>query len=345
MNKNIVLTALLGTLTLGAISTAEACTRVLWETETQGTFVTRTMDWSEPTDPHLVNYPKGTQYPTHVKELAFATSKYDVSGITTYGKVLEGMNSEGLSGNGLYDGEMDLNEETTVDDVGSLTYLRHLLSQFATVKEAVEYIEENPPTVAFIPEIPIRIALHFSLQDTNGDSAIIQFVDGKAKIWHGPQYRIMTNQPNYQQHLANVKRSKRGWGELEEQFSQTNIGTGGNINPEDRFIHASYFTQHLTEPTSIINGMVKLDSVTYKIPHDAPNRPINGEMAGYATEFSVNYHLQSGETLMRYQWGDNWTQLQFNIKEIQKSGKDVKYQLIQPNLIGNITDQVIASGK
>ena len=60
------------------------------------------------------------------------------------------------------------------------------------------------------------------------------------------------------------------------------------------------FLEHLKEPTSIINGILKLESTMFCIPHDAPNRPINGKMVGYATEYSVNRHLQSGETFVRY---------------------------------------------
>jgi choloylglycine hydrolase len=68
-------------------------------------------------------------------------------------------------------------------------------------------------------------------------------------------------------------------------------------------------------------------------------------MAGYATEYSINYHLQSGETLMRYQMDDHYTQLQYNMRAIQETGKAISFQLVQPGLIGDITDQVIKSIK
>ncbi|MGF1681354.1 linear amide C-N hydrolase [Photobacterium minamisatsumaniensis] len=345
MNKKLLTTAIVGTLSLGVVTAAEACTRLLWNTQDHGTFVSRTLDWSEQTNPTLVNIPKSSSYVTHLDNNNTMSSQYDVTGTTTYGQLTDGINSAGLSGNVLYDAGMDTADSKHAEDFGTLTYLKHILSQYSTVDDAVKFVEGNAPNTEFVPGVPVRIALHISLQDITGDSAIIEFRAEGPRIWHGPQYTVMTNQPDYDQHLANVERSKRGWGELEGQYSQTNLGTGGNANPEDRFIHSSYFYGHLTEPTSVINGMVKLDSITFKIPHDAPNRPVNGEMAGYATEYNVNYHLQSGETLLRYQWGDDFTQLQYNVKAIQNSGKNIEFDLVQAGLIGEITEKVIASGQ
>ncbi|MDF2154629.1 linear amide C-N hydrolase [Vibrio sp. CAU 1672] len=345
MNKKLLSCAVAGLMTMGLATAAEACTRVVWQTENQGTFVTRTMDWSEATNPHLVNMPAGAEYTPHLDHATKLKTRYDVTGTTTYGIITDGMNSAGLSGNVLYDRNMHTEDDVRDGEVGALHYLTHILGQFATVEEAVKFVADNPAKTEFIPGVPVRIAVHISLQDVTGDSAIIEFSQEGSRIWHGAEYSIMTNQPDYDQHLANIQRSQRGWGELDKQFSQTNLGTGGNTNPEDRFIHASYFFGHLKEPTSVMNGMLKLDSTTYKIPQDAPNMPINGTMAGYATEYSVNYHLQSGETLMRYQMDDHYTQLQYNMRAIQETGKAISFQLVQPGLIGDITGQVIKSIK
>lgn len=341
MKRNAISIALIGALTLATVApAAQACSRILWKTQDHGTFVTRTMDWSEQTHPHLMNFPAGTSYLTHSEKTNKITSKYDVTGLTTYGFITDGVNSQGLSGNLLYDGEMDLNVKSSNKD-GSLTYLRNMLSQYKSVDEVVTALKQGSPSVEFVKGVPIRIALHLSFQDSTGDSAIVEWRDGEPKIWHGKQYTVLTNQPGYAQHLANVERSKRGWGEKEQQWSQTNLGTGGNTNPEDRFIHATYFSGHLTEPTGPINGILKLDSTSFKVPHDAPNRMINGEMAGYATEYSVSRHLNSGETVVRYQWGDAFNQVQYNVKEIQQSGQAVNFDISAPGLAGNITQTVI----
>ncbi|KJG18656.1 linear amide C-N hydrolase [Photobacterium angustum] len=342
--KPLVL-SLITTLSLSSlISSANACTRILWQTEDHGVFVSRTMDWSESTNPYLANFPQGSEYTTHLSNKNLVTSKFAVTGITAYGVLMDGINSQGLSGNILYDGGMDLGKENNKQTDGAITYLRHMLSQHQTVNDVVKAATALAPNEEFIEGIPVRIALHLSFQDPTGDSAIIEWREGKPQIWHGKQYTVMTNQPGYAQHLANIKRSARGWGEQAQQWSQTNLGTGGNTNPEDRFVHATYFSEHLKEPTSIINGILKLESTMFRIPHDAPNRPINGKMAGYATEYSVNRHLQSGETYVRYQWGDIFSQFKYNTQDIQKSGKMIFFKLSNAELAGNITEQIINSG-
>ncbi|SMY15009.1 linear amide C-N hydrolase [Photobacterium aquimaris] len=346
MKPHSLTIALISALSLGSISSvANACTRVLWQTQDQGTFVARTMDWSESTQPTLVNYPKNSEYSTHLSKLNNINAKYAVTGITAYGILLDGLNSQGLSGNVLYDGGMDLGIADPQQKVGAITYLRHLLSQYKNVNELVTAIKDSAPIEELINGIPVRIALHISFQDPSGDSAIIEWRDGKPQIWHGKQYTVLTNQPGYDQHLANVKRSQRGWGEQAQQWSQTNLGTGGNTNPEDRFIHTTYFSKHLQQPTSVINGILKLDSTMFRIPHDAPNRPINGKMAGYATEYSVNTHLQSGQTFIRYQWGDTYTQFNYDVKAIQQSQKLIDFNIVNNDLAGDITQKIIISGK
>ncbi|WP_408900309.1 linear amide C-N hydrolase [Photobacterium piscicola] len=346
MKSNSLTVALITALSLGSMSSvANACTRVLWQTQDQGTFVARTMDWSESTQPTLVNFPQGSEYSTHLSQLNNVNAKYAVTGITAYGIVMDGINSQGLSGNVLYDAEMDLGKSDPQQKAGAITYLRHLLSQYKDVNELVAAIKDTPPIEELIKGIPVRIALHISVQDPTGDSAIIEWRDGKPQIWHGRQYTVMTNQPGYAQHLANIQRSARGWGEQDAQWSQTNLGTGGNTNPEDRFVHATYFSKHLKQPTSIINGILKLDSTVFRIPHDAPNRPVNGKMAGYATEYTINTHLQSGQTFIRYQWGNIYAQFNYDVKAIQQSQKLIKFNIVNNELAGDITQNIIASSK
>ena len=43
---------------------------------------------------------------------------------------------------------------------------------------------------------------HLSMTDATGDSAILEYIDGKLVIHHGPQYTVMTNSPEYSQQLA-----------------------------------------------------------------------------------------------------------------------------------------------
>lgn len=345
MTKKLLTAAICGALTLGLATNASACTRVVWDTAENGTFVSRTMDWLEQTQLELHNIPKGTEYRGHFEHSTTFTSKYDVTGASTYGVISNGVNSVGLSGNALFDNRMDVAQSEDESSIGVIQYLTHLLSQHASVDEAVEYVISNPGVAESIPGVDLTLSVHFSLQDISGDSAIIEFRDGESRIWHGPEYNVMTNQPDYDNHLFNIERAKRIWGDQERQDMNTNLLTGGNINPEDRFVHASYYASHLKEPSSVMNGIMKLDGVVFKVPHDAPNRLVNGVMTGFATEYSITEHLQSGTTMIRYQWGDQPAQFTYNVKQIQATGEPIKFSLDTAGLMGDITSQIIDSAK
>lgn len=45
-------------------------------------------------------------------------------------------------------------------------------------------------------------ALHLSISDSTGDSAIFEYIDGKLVIHHGKQYAVMTNSPIYEKQIA-----------------------------------------------------------------------------------------------------------------------------------------------
>ena len=133
--KPLVL-ALITTLSLSSlISSANACTRILWQTEDHGVFVSRTMDWPESTNPYLANFPQDSEYTTHLSNKDLVTSKFAVTGITAYGVLMDGINSQGLSGNILYDGGMDLGKGNNKQTDGAITYLRHISTNLGSIRD------------------------------------------------------------------------------------------------------------------------------------------------------------------------------------------------------------------
>ena len=43
---------------------------------------------------------------------------------------------------------------------------------------------------------------HLAIEDASGDSAIIDYINGKQIVQHGSQFRIMTNDPKDDQQIA-----------------------------------------------------------------------------------------------------------------------------------------------
>ena len=73
------------------------------------------------------------------------------------------------------------------------------LDQAATVGEALALLAEVQVVVMHARET--KATVHLALEDAAGDSAIIEHLDGKPVVHHGSQYRVMTNDPPYDEQL------------------------------------------------------------------------------------------------------------------------------------------------
>ncbi|WP_026971191.1 linear amide C-N hydrolase [Aliagarivorans marinus] len=340
MNKFFKKSAIALTL---AVSTAaihnpvSACSRLLWETQDHGVFVSRTMDWMEDNYPTLEVRAAGQSYTGHSSDNALQwTSKYASIGMTLYGiGIIDGFNEVGFSANGLF-----LDEETTGDltsdksQVLNAVFVAYLLDNFASVEQALENLDQIE--IQQFEFNGIAMKGHYSLQDASGDSAIIEFLDGQWQVYHGKQYDVLTNSPVFSEHLANWEAAKPQADDVVDgQFP-----VPGNIISSQRFIWNKYMKSQLQEPTSYTNGIAKLDSSTYKIPLDAANRPdAEGNMRGYATIYSLGYNLDQKVMQVRYQFGDSYTHYFVDFDKLN-DGKNYTLQAGASDLFGDVTEQL-----
>ena len=147
----------------------------------------------------------------------------------------DGMNEKGLVANLLYLkeaewGDANKSGKSTLTAGG---WAQYLLDNFATVGKAVDAMA-NPPFAIIAPPLPNGHAggLHLSLSDATGDSAILEYINGKLVVHHGSQYRVMTNSPTFDQQLAlNVYWEKVGG----DRFLP------GTISAADRFVRTSHY--------------------------------------------------------------------------------------------------------
>ncbi len=254
---------------------AQTCTRILWNTNKLAVVAGRTMDWPESTEPVLTVFPRGLTHnggfvgPVQTEKVnpAIWTSKYGSIGVTIYGiGTADSLNERGLAGHMLYLQVTDFGpRDPSKPAVHAGLWLQYLIDNAANVDEAL----------ALVDKIQVRPAqahghkatVHLALEDASGDSAIIEYVDGKPLIHHGRQYRVMTNDPSYDQQLALLKKF---------DFSRPNneMALPGNVNPRDRFQRASYFTAMLPEPKDIreaiagILAIARNASVPFGAPYD-----------------------------------------------------------------------------
>ena len=142
-------------------------------------------------------------------------------------------------------------------------WLQYLIDNAANVDEALALVDKIQVRPA--QAHGHRATVHLALEDASGDLAIIEYVDGKPLIHHGRQYRVMTNDPSYDQQLALLKKF---------DFSRPNdeMALPGNVNPRDRFQRASYFTAMLPEPKDIREAIAGILAIARNasVPFGAP---------------------------------------------------------------------------
>lgn len=135
------------------------------------------------------------------------TSKYGSLIVSGYDiATVDGMNETGLVANMLWLESSDYPEDDGSTPQMSLSvWAQYFLDNYATVAEAVADLKARPFHVVTrdVPVQPGRLTtVHLSLSDASGDSAILEWIDGELIIHHGPEYRVMTNDPPYPEQLA-----------------------------------------------------------------------------------------------------------------------------------------------
>lgn len=230
---------------------ATACSRVTWLGPDGMVITGRSMDWPYSFNSHLYAVPAGSTQDGAggVNSLTW-TRKYgaiEVAGTTDpngpIDGVFDGMNDKGLVANLLYLGESDFGP-APADDRPRLSFaawVDYVLTNFATVNEVVEAFTDPKIYVVPINFGPNGIAaptVHLSVADASGDSAIIEYLDGKPVIHHGRKYQVMTNSPTYDEQLKlNAK-----WDDVDK-----NKDLPGSIQSQDRFVRASYYLSKLPQ--------------------------------------------------------------------------------------------------
>jgi penicillin V acylase-like amidase (Ntn superfamily) len=258
---------------LTAVPAAQACTRVMWVSPDNQVFVGRTQDWTEKAGHAFRLFPRGIQRAGAVAENPHRwTSKYGSLVLTAYNMAThEGVNEKGLSGHALY-----LAEDNSFPDrdpkqpgIGVMQWVRYYLDNYATVAEAVEAKKSWPfqiETMVLPNGFPTLV--HVSLSDKTGDSAVIEFIGGKARIHHDRRFTVMTNEPTFDKQMENLRQYRNFGGDKP---------LPGDRTPTDRFVRAAFYASQLQKPASPAEGTAFMFSVirNISVPFGAgdPNRP------------------------------------------------------------------------
>jgi penicillin V acylase-like amidase (Ntn superfamily) len=217
------------------IDTAVACTRTLYVGADNTVITGRNMDWMEDMVSNLWVFPAGIKRDGAAgPESIRWTSKYGSVVVSGYeAGSSDGLNEKGLVANLLYLAEADYGRPDASRPFLSIAaWPQYVLDNYATVAEAVAALG-NGPFNMLAPSLPngSEAALHLSISDSSGDSAVFEYIRGKLIIHHGKQYTVMTNSPAYDKQLA----LNEYWTEIGGQAFLP-----GTSRAADRFARASF---------------------------------------------------------------------------------------------------------
>jgi penicillin V acylase-like amidase (Ntn superfamily) len=175
-------------------------------------------------------------------------SAYDVS--TT-----DGMNEAGLVANVLWLVESSYPKyDGKSPGLSIAAWAQYVLDNFSTVQEAVDALAKDPFTIVTdnVPGEERLATLHLSLSDASGDSAIIQYIDGKQVIHHSRAYQVMTNSPTFEKQLA-----------LNEYWKQIGgtVMLPGTNRSADRFARASFYVNAIPKSEDPVTAIASVFSV------------------------------------------------------------------------------------
>ncbi|MGF1777494.1 linear amide C-N hydrolase [Vibrio nomapromontoriensis] len=215
--KKIALTlAVTATLSAGIVATSQACTSAIYN-HGDASLSVRTMDWFGHDDAVVVGTGSGIEVRyADTDEGVTSKSKYAALKIKSFAPqiVAEAMNEHGLVARILYLG-LDYTqmapERAGVPDVAASKFPSYAVDNFASVEEVILDLPNIDVIQDAVCDLPthegecLPAPVHYHLTDANGDSAVIEFVAGETKIYHGdvntaPSAQYLSNDPEFSFH-------------------------------------------------------------------------------------------------------------------------------------------------
>ncbi|HEX2548808.1 MAG TPA: linear amide C-N hydrolase [Gammaproteobacteria bacterium] len=257
-----------------------SCTTIFWNNNPQAKVVARSVDLFMSDTPLIKTQPRGLKHDGDTGENSLTwQSKYGSVIVTAFhaNAITDGINEKGLAAHLLYlsGTEYPVNKNK-LPEISNLMWSQYILDNFATVNEA---LAGSKDLQIVAKKVKGQIwPIHLTIEDASGDSAIIEFIKGKMHVYHGSQYRVMTNEPAFNIQLANLKKYQSFGGKLP---------LPGDPDPLSRFVRAATFLKTLPEPKSDLEAIAGVLAVmrTAMVPFGAQDTSGNKTEDAWATRW------------------------------------------------------------
>ncbi|KTD09076.1 choloylglycine hydrolase [Legionella gratiana] len=269
------------------ITNAYCCSTVFSNNNGISPIVARTMDLYISDMPTLVIYSRNIDRYGNTGENSLKwKSKYGSIVVTAFNSnaASDGMNEEGLAAHLLYLSNTQYPKTDNKPNLSNLLWAQYVLDNFKTVNEALQGIEKLQIVATELHGKTWPI--HLTIEDPSGDSAIVEYIDGKIKIYHGHNYRVITNEPPYNIQLNNLKKYRSFGGKLP---------IPGDPDPLSRFVRASYYLHSLPNATTNQEAIAGVFSVirTVMVPFGAVDTSGNKTEDAWPTRWATIADLKN----------------------------------------------------
>jgi len=307
---------------------ADACSRIFWNDNGVTMISGRTMDWEHQFNDVLWIMPKGIKRSGRAGDNSASwTSKFGSVVVVSANTTTDGLNEAGLAAHLLY---LDTGKYEPRDNrpgVGTSTWLQYLLDNFKNVDEALAHPKDvqivNVGSAGYEKGLP----LHVAMEDVSGNSAVVEFVDGRMVVHAGRQYQVMTNEPRYDEQLANLRRYLPFGGDTR---------LPGNIYPMDRFVRAAYFLHYLPKPKDPEEAAAYMMSLVYNVsvPFGAPYVGVSGT---YPTWWRDVIDLSNRRIYFDSALSPNVIWVNFDSLNFEKGQPSKRLDVLDPALVGDVS--------
>jgi penicillin V acylase-like amidase (Ntn superfamily) len=312
------------------------CTRVLWNTTADHVMTGRTMDWPESTDPTIVAFPRGRERNGGRLGDAVAIPDNPLTWTSTYASLVtlvygigtaDGFNEAGLAMHALYLQSTDVGaRDSRRPGIQMALVGQYLLDLAGSVAEALALLDTFQSVM--VTARGHAATLHFALEDSTGDSAIIEFAGGEPVVHHGSQFTIMTNDPTYDEQLALV---------AQQDFSNPSceMPLAGNVNAIDRFQRATYFAALLPESADARQGLAGVMAImrNVSVPFGAPY----ADFGVYNTEYRTVIDLKDKLYLFELSTSPNVIWVDFDQLKLTDRSGPLEINPYDDSLVGDVT--------
>ena len=297
-------------------SALHACTGIVSQAENGDCVFARTMEFGvDILEFNLLFVPRGIAYTSQISKdqigAAWKTKYAHVGFNPTSNPILvDGVNEKGLACGGFYfpgwAGYEKISPNEQPNTVANIDFISWVLGNFASVREVKEALKATKIAGVTYPEWGIVPPLHYIVVDEAGDKIVIEYVDGKQKIydaWIG----TITNSPTYDWHLTNA-RNYIGLTPLNKpmvklsghELTQLGQGSGafglpGDFTPPSRFVRATFLNQAVLPGKTAQEQVQRAFKILnqFDIPTGAIREEKNGEVHYEETQWTSASDLKN----------------------------------------------------